>query len=99
VLGGQFGSDKAKRLVVTLKDGDLIEFRPERTRRVVSMLAVDLFRFIIRSQTQAEQLAKARTKKAAIQTRRMAAKIRRADKQLSRGYCTFEEARQDCEGF
>jgi hypothetical protein len=52
-LGGQFGSDKRKRLVVTLCDGDLISFRPERTQRSVTIEAVELYRYAIRCQVNA----------------------------------------------
>jgi hypothetical protein len=48
-LGGEFGPDKRRRLVVTCKDGDVIEFRPERTRQTVTVRAVDLYRFALRS--------------------------------------------------
>lgn len=46
-LGGQFGRDHARRLVVSLRPGDVIEFRPERTRQAVSALAVDVYRQLL----------------------------------------------------
>lgn len=49
-LGGQFGKDKKRRLVVTLRAGDVIEFRPEKTRRAVTVTATDMYRFAIRCQ-------------------------------------------------
>lgn len=47
-LGGQFGSDKRKRLVVTLDIGDTITMRPSGTRRAVAGTATDIYRFLIR---------------------------------------------------
>jgi len=50
VLGGQFGRDSKRRLVVTLATGDVIAFRPlasPRTR-TVSGTAQDIYRYLIR---------------------------------------------------
>lgn len=50
-LGGQFGSDKRKRLVVTLGDGDVVIMRPSGTQREASGTAADIYRFLIRCAT------------------------------------------------
>lgn len=83
-LGGQFGSDKRKRLVVTLIAGDVIQMRPEKTRRVVSMLAVDVYRIMLRNEANKATLEKARATKIRKQERRESARIRiqRADAKL-----------------
>lgn len=83
-LGGNFGSDRRRRLVVTLLAGDLVSFRPERTRQVVTMLAVDLYRVALRAVANRISLEKARNRKVAVAARRMAARIRRADQRMSR---------------
>jgi hypothetical protein len=81
-LGGQFGSDKRKRLVVTLIAGDVIQMRPEKTRRVVSMLAVDVYRILLRNEANKATLEKARAKKIRKQEQRESARIKRADAKL-----------------
>lgn len=81
-LGGQFGSDKSKRLVVTLLAGDVIQMRPEKTRRVVSMLAVDVYRILLRNEANKATLEKARARKIKKQEQRESARIKRADAKL-----------------
>ena len=56
-LPGTFGPDRNKRLVITLIPGngadvsDLIELRPERTRRPETIAAVDVYMFALRCRT------------------------------------------------
>ncbi len=78
-LGGQFGSDKRKRLVVTLIAGDVIQIRPEKTRRVVSMLAADVYRIMLRNEANKGTLEKARLAKIKKQERRESNRIKYAD--------------------
>ncbi len=66
-LGGSFGPDSRRRLIVMLTPGDVILFRPERTRQAVSMLAVDCYRYVLTCKANAAHLAKARERKAAKQ--------------------------------
>lgn len=49
-LGGQFGRDRKRRLVVTLAAGDVIAFRPLASPRThtVSGTAQDIYRYLIR---------------------------------------------------
>lgn len=58
-LGGEFGTDSERRLVVSLVDGDLIEFRPERTRQVKRMAATDLYRCVLRCEVNRVLLERA----------------------------------------
>ena len=83
-LGGNFGPDRRRRLVVTLKAGDVVEFRPERTRQTVSMLAVDLYRVALRAQAGRAQLEKARAKKESKARQRSARRIAYVDKKLTK---------------
>jgi hypothetical protein len=53
-LGGAFGLDGHRRLVVSLAAGDVITFRPERTRQEVSVLALDCYRFALRCKQMRE---------------------------------------------
>ncbi len=46
-LGGSFGPDKHRRLVVCLTAGDLIAFRPQNTRQEVALPAVDCYRYAL----------------------------------------------------
>ncbi len=62
-LGGEFGPDSERRLVVSLVDGDLIEFRPERTRQVKRMAATDLYRYVLRCEVNRVLLERARDAK------------------------------------
>lgn len=91
-LGGQFGSDKRKRLVVTLIDGDVIQMRPEKTRRVVSMLAADVYRMMLRNEANKGTLEKARLAKIKKQERRESNRIKYADQKLKRELRAEREA-------
>ena len=75
-LGYSYGPDRGRRLVVTLAAGDLILFRPERTRQTVSLLAVDAYRYALRCLANAGHLAKARERKAALAERRQRSRLR-----------------------
>lgn len=74
-LGGCFGADKSRRLVVTLEPGtdsrpDMIVMRPEGTRREHRMAVVDCYRLAIRAAANLSTLAKARDRKLAKQASR-----------------------------
>lgn len=81
-LGGQFGSDKRRKLVVTLEAGDLIVIRPAGTRRAEKMSAVDVYRYMIRCKANLISLTKARERKSKKAERLAAERIARADKRL-----------------
>lgn len=89
-LDGAFGPDRDKRIVVSLLPGDgkgipdVIELRPERTRRVERLAVVDIYRYAMRCRVNSEVLAKARARKEKMALRREAESIRRAEKRLTR---------------
>jgi hypothetical protein len=89
-LGGQFGPDKRRRLVVTLKAGDIIEFRPERTRQIVTMAAVDLYRIALQRRAACVALEKARQTKQRKADARAARRIAYTDRKLT------NQAKKDC---
>lgn len=82
VLESGFGSDRDKRLVVSLVRGDLIEVRPERTHRPETITARELYRILLMRRCQNQHLSKARARKEALARRREAQCIKRAEKRL-----------------
>jgi len=88
-LGGQFGSDRSKRLVASFVDGDVITLRPERTQRALSITAQDLYATLLRIQAQRGVLEKARAKKAHLAVSREARRIAAADRRIR------QQARKD----
>jgi len=62
-LGGAFGPDRDKRLVVSLEDRDQIVMRPERTGRKLQASAVDVYRWLIGCEANRKVLERARAKK------------------------------------
>lgn len=77
-----FGPDRGKRVVVTLHPGrdgtpDLIELRPERTRRSEIVALVDVYAWAIRCRVNRGKLEKAREKKAQMERTRVERKLRR----------------------
>jgi len=82
VLDGTFGKDKDKPLVVSLKSGDLIEFRPLHTQQRYHISVFDVFRMAIRRKAQAEFLEKARNKKEKKALLRNRRKIQRQERKL-----------------
>ncbi len=47
-LGGQFGRDRKRRLVVMLAKGDVIAMRPSGTTRAITGTARDIYRYLLR---------------------------------------------------
>ncbi len=62
-LGGNYGPDRGRQLVVSLDAGDLVTVRPAGTTRSLSMLAVDLYALLLRYEAGRGHLAKARAAK------------------------------------
>ncbi len=68
-LDGSFGPDRNRRIVVTLIPGnggstpDLVELRPERTRRGEQIAVMDLYRYALRCRSNRETRLKAQLKK------------------------------------
>jgi hypothetical protein len=91
-LDGSFGPDRDKAIVVRLVPGDgkgipdLIELRPERTRRPETIAVADVYRFAMRCRAAREMLEKARARKEKTAqrraSRRLDAQERRFKKQL-----------------
>lgn len=81
-LGGAFGCDSDKRLIVTLDTEDLITLRPERTQRPVSIAAADVYRFALMCKANLAHLERARAKKAAKAQRLANQRQARAEKRL-----------------
>lgn len=48
-LSGCYGPDRGKKLVVELRAGDLIVFRPFRSRRYFALSVFDAFRLAVKS--------------------------------------------------
>lgn len=83
-LGAAFGRDDERRLVVSLEAEDLITFRPYGTRQIISAPAKDLYRQVIMWQANKAQLERARERKTVKQAQRLARKIKREEKKLTR---------------
>lgn len=81
-LGGAFGADKKRRLVVTLAAGDTIRLKPHGTRREVSVLASDVFRYAIMCIANGARMAKLRDRKAAVQARRDRQKLAAQERRM-----------------
>lgn len=96
-LDGSYGPDRGRRLAVTLVPGtdaipDLVEIRPEGTRRVETVAVVDIYRWAIQSRVNRCRLEKAREAKARKAERLAYARRMRLEKKLTR------EARADRAG-
>jgi hypothetical protein len=82
-LGGGFGPDRKRRLVVSLRDGDVVEFRPHGCRKgKVSMMLKDVYRYALQCEANKRHLAKARERKARKAVLRERAAIKRMEKKL-----------------
>lgn len=84
-LDGQFGPDRGKRLVVTLKADGLLEIRPERTQRTETVHILDVYRFAIRCRVNLSVLERARQRKAKKAERLARQRQERAEKRLFAG--------------
>lgn len=90
-LGGAFGADKRRRLIVSLEAGDVIAFRPEGTtsKRKITLRAADAYRFAIQCRANLVNLEKARAKKARKAERLASQRLASAERRLK------ERARRD----
>lgn len=88
VLDGSFGSDRDHHIVVHLIPGDgksihdLIELRPERTRRAERITVADVYRYAMRCRINRELLEKARERKDRLATRRATRRLDAAERRL-----------------
>ena len=89
-LNGSFGSDRNKRIVITLIPGDgeaipdLIELRPERTRRPERLALIDVYRWAIRCRVLRDRVARARERKAVLARRSESRRLDAAERRLYR---------------
>lgn len=90
-LSSLFGSDKAKRIVVSLVPGngqdvdDLIQLRPERTQRSEAVTVTDVYLYALRCRVNREQLERARERKEKKKAQRERAAIARQDRKFRKG--------------
>ena len=91
-LGGAFGADKKRRLVVTLAIGDTIRLKPHGTRREVSILAADVYRHAIMCIANKEHMAKMRDRKVAVAARRERQKLAAQERRMR------ATAKRECAG-
>jgi len=89
-LGTSFGCDRNRRVVVKIIPGnghsipDLIELRPQGTRRAELVAIVDVYAFAMRRRVNTQLLAKARERKAKKAQQREQRSIERAERRLVR---------------
>lgn len=81
-LPHNYGTDKGRRLIVSLDAQDLITVRPEKTTRPLQIKAQDLYGHLLRCQANLRTLEKARQSKATKERQRRNARIKRAEKRL-----------------
>lgn len=84
VLGYHHGTDKNKALVVSLKDGDLIEIRPARTSRPKVISAFDLYDYLVRLEAGVAEREKREARKQKKAERLARLRQERAEKKLFR---------------
>lgn len=83
-LGGHFGPDKHRRLIVGLIEGDLLVLYPKGTRQRVSVTIKDVYAWVLRSKALCSQLEKARARKARLDEKRAADRRAAAERKLVR---------------
>lgn len=76
-LDGHFGRDSGRKLVVTLRDGDILELRPQGTRHALTAVFKDIFSWMHRSKAESGKMAKLRARKALLAERRALRRLRR----------------------
>ena len=81
-LGFGFGPDSRRQLIVRLVSPDQIEFRPYKTRRAVRAHVRDIYRHVLLSIAQSENLRKARERKAKKAERLAIRRIDAAERRL-----------------
>jgi hypothetical protein len=82
ILGNGYGPDSKRKLVVGLVAGDVLVLKPVKTRQSVSVELRAVYRWLLRNKAIKIQLEKARTRKAAIQARRSARRLKYAERKL-----------------
>lgn len=82
-LGGAFGADKERRLIVILESGDVIRFKLQGSPRSITVLAKDAYRMAIDAEARKVHMARMSQRKVALQVKREAEKMRRAERAFS----------------
>jgi hypothetical protein len=88
-LGGHFGPDRHRRLVVGLVAGDVLVLYPKGTRQQVTVQLKDVYGWAVRSKALRTQLEKARERKAKLAEQREARRRDAAERRLR------DQARKD----
>lgn len=84
-LGSGYGTDRERRLIVSLCDGDIIALKPERVSkdRTLTITAKDLWAHLERIASRNVQLESARERKMKLAARKVALSIRRTDRRIT----------------
>lgn len=84
-LGGSFGADRHRQLVVSLCDGDVIKFHLLGCgkKRDVTILAADVYRHAIDCAARKIARAKRETRAAVVAARNLRAKLARQERQFT----------------
>jgi hypothetical protein len=82
VLGGQFGRDKHRKLVVGLVGVDQIVLYPQGTRQEVRVNLKDIFTWALRNRALRSQLERARERKDKLKAVRERRSIAAADRRI-----------------
>ncbi len=82
-LGGQYGRDKHRVLVVGLVAVDQLVLYPKGTRQEVRLNINDIFAWALRNRVLRSQLERARERKAKLQARRERRNLDAAERRLS----------------
>lgn len=79
-LDHHHGSDRGKRLVASLEQGDLLTLKPHKTRRPETVSLFDVYAWAIRCRVNRAQLERAREHRAKLTEARRQAAFRRSIK-------------------
>lgn len=82
-LGGQYGRDKRRVLVVGLVAVDQLVLYPKGTRQEVRLNIKDIYAWALRNRVLRSQLERARERKAKLQARRERRNLDAAERRLS----------------
>ena len=69
-LNGHFCRDSGRKLVVRLRDGDILELRPQGTRHADTALLQDIYSWMQRSKADNARMARLRSRKVLLAERR-----------------------------
>lgn len=76
-LGGQFGIDGKRKLVVGFVNGDLLALRPQGTRQVVHVDLKEIYAWMMRRKASTKLMEKARKAKTIRQEKRQRRELKR----------------------